>query len=305
MSVDYTFDLMKRLATLSLTGRGALCILAEFCINNRDVAADMPLKEIATATGVSETSVFRFAQQLGFTGYRDLRLALAELRGLSVSQSDAFGDKQAKHSEPYSLLVQNTVHVHSSILKSTAELLDSISLRKTIAAIQDALVIQVLGFGSSVSPVIDFYQRLIRFGYVTNNYSDPHVLTAVTSNPPPGSLFFAISFSGESKDVVDALKAASAQSMNCILITSNPEASACKYADIILYSAPAGAITGSETVATRVSQLAIIDMICTGLALEHPRKNEFLRNAAVLEREIERNRVHPIDPTYISIQHNR
>ncbi|MEW7009847.1 hypothetical protein AB2J24_18805 [Lentilitoribacter sp. EG35] len=139
MSVDYTFDLMKRLATLSLTGRGALCILAEFCINNRDVAADMPLKEIATATGESETSVFRFAQQLGFTGYRDLRLALAELRGLSVSQSDAFGDKQAKHSEPYSLLVQNTVHVHSSILKSTAELLDSISLRKTIAAIQDRL----------------------------------------------------------------------------------------------------------------------------------------------------------------------
>jgi RpiR family transcriptional regulator, carbohydrate utilization regulator len=76
-----------------------------------------------------------------------------------------------------------------------------------------------------------------------------------------------------------------------VLITSHPDSAAGQLANVVLNSAPAGAAGGSETVGTRISQLTIIEMICTGLALEHPRKNEFLRNAAVIEREIEKKRV--------------
>lgn len=289
--MDYNFDLVKRLATLSLSGRGVLKGLAEFLLSNRNSVASMSLAEVAAAADVSETTVFRFAQQIGFSGYRDLRLALAELKGASFGPKLSIADQNSGSKSPYSALIRNTIQVHLSILKSTVEELNPTDLHKAISAIQEAGVIQILGFGSSVAPVVDLYQRLIRFGYVANNYSDPHVLTAVTSNPPKGSLFFAISFSGESKDVVDALEAARSHSMTCILITSNPNASASQYSDIVLLSAPAGSLVGTETTSTRISQLAIIDMICTGLALEHPRKNEFLRNASILEQEIERKRV--------------
>ncbi|MEP3279917.1 MAG: MurR/RpiR family transcriptional regulator [Stappiaceae bacterium] len=288
----HTFDLMKRLSTLAMSGEGALQPLANWVISNRNRIPNLPLASLAKEAGVSETTVFRLARRVGFSGYRDMRMSLAELRGIATGQFISEEEPGSGREDPYSVIAKNTVNVHTSILRATVDLVDPAELERAIKALQNSAVIQIIGFGSSAAPAMDVYQRLVRFGLIACVYSDPHILTAVTSNTPKGSLFFAISFSGQSKDVVDALNSACEQGLNSILITSNPESAACEYADIVLHSAPSGALVGSETVATRVSQLAIIDMICTGLALEHPRKNEFLRNANVIEEEIEKKRVH-------------
>ncbi|MCB1495843.1 MAG: MurR/RpiR family transcriptional regulator [Bauldia sp.] len=284
-------DPMRSLSALAICGTGAFASLSEWVINNRDSVADMPLAEVAEAAGVSETTVFRLAQQIGFSGYREMRVALAELRGVARGQKVSEQWMSKGHTDPYSAVINNTINVHSQMLRTTAVLAEPTALRATVKAIQEARVIQIFGFGSSTGPVVDLYQRLIRFGYVTNHYSDPHILTAVTANPPAGSLFFGISFSGQSKDVVDALTSSNRQGFPSVLITSHPDSAAGQLAKVVLGSAPAGAVGGSETVGTRISQLTIIEMICTGLALEHPRKNEFLRNAAIIEREIEKKRV--------------
>lgn len=291
--MKHTFDLTKRLSSLAMSGEGALQPLADWVINNRNRIPDLPLARVAHEAGVSETTVFRFAQRVGFTGFRDMRMALTEIRGIAKGQFISESEPEIGKEDPYSVIVKNTVIVHTSILRATADLVDPGGLERAIKALQNSKVVQIIGFGSSAAPAMDVYQRLVRFGLVACIYSDPHILTALTSNAPKGSLFLAISFSGQSKDVVDALNSACAQGLNSILITSNPDSAACEYADIVLHSAPSGALVGSETVATRVSQLAIIDMICTGLALEHPRKNEFLRNANVIEDEIEKKRVNP------------
>lgn len=284
-------DPMRGLSALAICGTGAFAALAEWVLNNRESVADMPLAEVAAAAKVSETTVFRLAQHLGFTGYREMRVALAELRGEARGQKLSEQWLGKEHADPYTAIINNTINVHSEILRATAVLTDPVALRAAVKAIQEARVIHIFGFGSSTGPVVDLYQRLIRFGYVTNNYSDPHVLTAVIANPPAGSLFFGISFSGQSKDAVDVLTSANRLGLPSVLITSHADSAAGQLAGIVLHSAPAGAAGGSETVGTRISQLTIIEMICTGLALEHPRKNEFLRNAAVIEREIEKKRV--------------
>ena len=284
-------DPMRGLSALAICGTGAFASLAEWVINNRESVADMPLAELAAAAGVSETTVFRLAQHLGFSGYREMRVALAELRGHARGQKLSEQWLGKENADPYSAIINNTINVHSEILRATAGLADPVALRNAVKAIQEARAIHIFGFGSSTGPVVDLYQRLIRFGYVCNSYSDPHVLTAVTANPPTGSLFFGISFSGQSKDVVDVLTSANRLGLPSVLITSHADSAAGRIAGIVLNSAPAGAAGGSETVGTRISQLTIIEMICTGLALEHPRKNEFLRNAAVIEHEIEKKRV--------------
>ena len=299
-----TFDLIKRLSVLAISGEGALQPLADWVISNRNRIPDLPLSRIAREAGVSETTVFRLAHRVGFSGYREMRMSMAEMRGIAKGQelSEDTSDTQTK--DPYSIIVYNTVTVHTSILRATAELVDPDVLQRAIDALKETTVVQVIGFGSSAAPAMDVYQRLVRFGLVACIYSDPHLLTALNSNTPKDSLFLAISFSGLSTDIVNALKSACSQGFTSILITSNPDSAASEYADIVLHSAPNGALVGSETVATRVSQLAIIDMICTGLALAHPRKNEFLRNANVIEEAIEKQRVHPQAFPPVKLTHN-
>ena len=220
--MTYHLDPMRGLSALAICGTGAFAALAEWVINNRESVADMPLAEVAEAAKVSETTVFRLARHLGFSGYREMRVALAELRGVARGQNLSEQWLSKENADPYSAVIHNTVNVHSEILRATAVLADPIALRAAVKAIQEARAIHIFGFGSSTGPVVDLFQRLIRFGYVTNNYSDPHVLTAVTANPPAGSLFFGISFSGQSKDVVDVLTSANRQGFPSVLITSHP-----------------------------------------------------------------------------------
>ncbi len=54
-------------------------LIAEYILNNYDKAAFMTAAKLGIAVGVSESTVVRFANELGFTGYPKLQKALQEL----------------------------------------------------------------------------------------------------------------------------------------------------------------------------------------------------------------------------------
>lgn len=67
--------------------------LAQYICENCDRAAFMTADMLAGAAGVSESSVVRFARQLGYEGYSDMRKAMQQvIRGrLSVFESESAG----------------------------------------------------------------------------------------------------------------------------------------------------------------------------------------------------------------------
>lgn len=54
-------------------------LIAEFILKHYDKAAFMTAAKLGTSVGVSESTVVRFANELGFTGYPKLQKALQEL----------------------------------------------------------------------------------------------------------------------------------------------------------------------------------------------------------------------------------
>ena len=53
--------------------------IAKYICENSEIVAFMTAQMLAEAAGVSESSVVRFARQLGFDGYIELRRALQQL----------------------------------------------------------------------------------------------------------------------------------------------------------------------------------------------------------------------------------
>jgi glucosamine 6-phosphate synthetase-like amidotransferase/phosphosugar isomerase protein len=94
--------------------------------------------------------------------------------------------------------------------------------------------------------------------------------------------------SGRSRDLVDALKAAKERKATTIVLTSNGGATAARLADILLISAVQPERAARETVATRISQLAIVDVLCTALALKQ--RKDSTTELDPLEKEIIRVR---------------
>jgi RpiR family transcriptional regulator, carbohydrate utilization regulator len=75
-----------------------------------------------------------------------------------------------------------------------------------------------------------------------------------------------------------------------IVLTSNGGATAARLSDVLLISAVDSAPAGRESVATRISQMAIVDILFTSLTLNHPNRSAFVEGLERLEREITRVR---------------
>lgn len=286
-------DIFQRLVAAARSPDRTMCRLAEWVIANQSLAAGLSISSLAQKAGVSETTVFRFCKLLGLSGYKDLRLALAESRGLALGAQLAGATAGAADASehPLASIARRVVEVNSEALLKTLSLVSLPALQEATEALLAADHIHLVGFGSSAPVAFDAYQRLLCLGLTASAHSDPHVLAAVTANARPGAVFFGVTCSGRTRDLIEAFETAGSRGFRRIVITSDPNAPAARVADIVLVSAVRRSPIAREVLATRVSQLAIVEMICVALAVDHPEAKDIVRDTSLLDREIAKKRL--------------
>jgi DNA-binding MurR/RpiR family transcriptional regulator len=283
-------DVLQRLLHASRVGDATTARLAAWLLEQRGQIVDLPISRFAQETGVTETTIVRFCKGVGYSGYRELRLALVQSVGIAKGLQVGFDERTPAKTGDGSLLslAKKVVATNTDVLMWTPQLLDEQSLERAIVALSNATIVYLVGFGSSSPVALDLYQRLLRLGIRANHCSDPHILTAITTNLDPGAVLFGITYSGKSRDLVDGLKAGKEKKATTIVLTSNGGAAAARLADILIISAVQPEMKARETVATRISQLAIVDILCTALTLKL-RKSD-TATGDPFEREITRVR---------------
>lgn len=290
---EKAIDIFQKLVAAARSADRTMSRLAEWIIGNQTRVASLSISSLASEIGVSETTVFRFCKLLGLSGYKDLRLALAESRGLAIGAQLA-GATTGSHSStehPLSSIMRRVVEVNSEALLKTMSLVSLPALEEATEALLVANHTHLVGFGSSAPVAFDAYQRLLCLGLTASAHSDPHVLAAVTANARPGALFFGVTCSGRTRDLIEAFETAGSRGFRRIVITSDANSPATEVADIVLISAVRRSPIAREVIATRISQLAIVEMICVALALNHPEAKEIVRDTSLLERELAKKRL--------------
>lgn len=290
-------DIFQKLVAAARSPDRTMAALSQWIIDHQGQVASLSISSLAERTDVSETTVFRFCKLLGLNGYKDLRLALAESRGLALGAQLAEAPATAKNGkeDPLAAVMRRVIEVNSEQLLKTMSLVSLAALDEAIAALLEADHIHLVGFGSSAPVAFDAYQRFLCLGLTASAHSDPHVLAAVTANARPGAVFFGITCSGRTRDLIEAFETAGARGFKRIVITSDENAPATKVADTVLISAVRRSPVAREVIATRISQLAIVEMICVALALNHPEAKDIVRDTSLLEREIAKKRL-PASP---------
>ena len=80
-----------------------------------------------------------------------------------------------------------------------------------------------------------------------------------------GSLVIAVSSSGQTQDVINAVKLAKANNVPVISITSHKNSPLTELSDVVLNSSPSGNSLSMRTSEIRISQLALTDALCAYL----------------------------------------
>lgn len=145
-------------------------LLAKYITESYDKAAFMTASRLGRTVGVSESTVVRFAVELGYDGYPCMQKAMQELvlnRLTSVQRIEVANDRIGDQ-DVVSMVLQSD----SDKLRQTAEMVDRDSFSAAVKAILGARRIYVLGCRSA-APLASF------LGYYLNfMFNDVQIVTA-------------------------------------------------------------------------------------------------------------------------------
>lgn len=135
-------------------------MLAKFITESYDKAAFMTASKLGQTVGVSESTVVRFATELGYDGYPKMQKAMQEmvLNRLTSVQRIEVANNRIGNQDVVSTVLQSDIDK----LRQTGELVDREAFQKAVDAISEARNIYILGC-RSVAPLANFLGYYLSF----------------------------------------------------------------------------------------------------------------------------------------------
>ena len=197
--------------------------VAEFALANPERLMHMSISEAARDIGVGESTVIRFCRSLGYKGYQEFKLRLAQ----DLVEPVEFIHENIAFSDSVADLAQKVFQTNIQAVGDTMKALDPQMIEVAAKNIADAGRVDIYGVGYSSFTALDAKLKLVRLGLVADAYGDAHLQAMAAASLRKGDVAIGISHSGSTKDVVDALSAARKSGASTIaIIACAPEGSA-------------------------------------------------------------------------------
>jgi len=208
--------------------------IARFILEHYEKAAFMTASRLGASVGVSESTVVRFATELGYEGYPHLQRALQEIvrsKLTSVQRMEVSSDRMGGGD-----ILRSVLHSDMDLIRTTLDDIDHDAFDKAVDAIIGAKRIYVLGVrsASALASFAGFYFNLM-FDNVqvihTNSVSE---IFEQVLRIGPGDVFLGISFPRYSKRTLSAMKYAEDRGAQVIALTDSRMSPLAKVADHVL-----------------------------------------------------------------------
>jgi RpiR family transcriptional regulator, carbohydrate utilization regulator len=232
-------------------------LLADLTINHPQTVIKLSAREFGRQCGVSEASVIRFVQKLGYEGLTEFKSALHH--ELVISQNPAWPEFFGKDTPSEAL--SKVVNLCSQTLQSLMSVLDPNELARAAEVINNTDAVHFFSAGGSIRVAQHAVFKLLRMGYLAIGYSEQFTQMAQTSVLTPKSVAFGISFTGSTKSVCDALAAATEAGAHTIGLTNFAGTPMTGYADIKLITGAPGGLLAANSAHARVAQFVVLDAL--------------------------------------------
>ena len=236
---------------------------AECMAENQDKLIYASITELAELAGTSEATVTRVCTKLGYSGFQALKVSVA--RELVSQQEKIHEDLKAD--SPPEMIIDKIFSSAIHTLTMTRKALDGKAVAGSIDALCRARRIVVIGNGNSGAIALDAQHKFLRIGLNVSAYTDDHMQIIAVVSMTKDDVLIAISHSGSSRDVAEAMQVAKENGATVISITNNGISPVSKLADIRLYTYSQETKYRTYAISSRMAELTIIDTLYTGVSL--------------------------------------
>ena len=251
--------------------------LVKYISENYDKAAFMTASKLGETVDVSESTVVRFATEMGFKGYPELQKELQQMikskltavQRMEVS-SNLIGEEDA---------IKKVLNGDIDLIRDTLESVSDIEFQKAVETINKAKKIYILGVRSSaaLASFLYFYLNPVFENVVLVDTSSGSEMFEQMFRISEEDVCVAISFPRYSKQTINALRFINDRGTKIIAITDSAVSPIAEYADTLL-------VAKSDIVSVVDSLVAPLSLInALIVALTFSRREEVYNNFNKLE----------------------
>ncbi|WP_435742872.1 MurR/RpiR family transcriptional regulator [Microbacterium sp. PMB16] len=237
--------------------------VAETILGDPTLVVDLAINDLAKLCHTSLSTVARFAQSLGYSGYRELRVAVARTITLAQAQQARFGlDSTAidPDDEPVAIAAKLAA-MEIDAIEKTARAIDAAGLDRVARAIVAARHIDLFGQAASSLTAQDLQLKLARIGCSVSHSPDPHLAVTTASLRTVDDVAIAFSHGGETQETIRALEVAHDAGALAVAVTSAPESALALVADVVLLTHAIESPFRMAAMSSRIAALALVDVL--------------------------------------------
>lgn len=261
-------------------------LIATYIVNHYDKAAYLTASKLGTLVGVSESTVVRFANELGFEGYPEFQHSLQEIIRTRLTSfqrievtNNLIGDGN---------VLDKVLLSDAEKIRRTMEEIDHASFEEAINRIVHAKTIYIIGVrsSSSLAGFLNFNFRMIfdnvKFVQTTSGSEMFEQIMRIGE----GDVMIAISFPRYSKRIINAVEYARTRGADVVALTDSKLSPIASYADQLLIAQSDMA----SFVDSLVAPLSIINAMI--VAVSRKKQDELTERLIALEEVWDRYEVY-------------
>ena len=262
MSTNFWDLLHQRQDDLTKSGR----LVAEYLTHHADEAQYLSISSLAKECNVAEATVFRFCRALGFEGYHEMRIALAQANatGALLNQQELRPDASTAS------LCEHAHALFLTAINGTQNALSTEAVEKAVALMREANQVFCFGQGGSMLLANDICARFASLTTKFRTAGDSHFQLLTASLMGPEDVVLFVSYSGATRDMMETLRTAKSAGAKVILLTHYEDSPGAALADVVLLCGAQESPLDSGSIPIKVAVLYVAEVLLLRYILNDP-----------------------------------
>ena len=253
--------LREKYSELTRSGR----LVADYLTRHAEQAQYLSISALGAACGVAEATIFRFCRSLGFDGYNEMKIALAQANAMPNAE-DAYCILPDTDT---ATLCKQAGAVSVDAINGTLGVLDPAAVDEAAALLEQARQVFCFGQGGSQILANDIWARVAVVANKFRTAGDSHMQTRAASLMGTEDVVLFVSYSGATRDMMETLRLAKENGARVILLTHYADAPGNALADVVLLCGAKDSPLNSSSIAAKIAVLFAAEVLVLRYSLNN------------------------------------
>ncbi len=241
---------------------------AEYILEHLEEIIGLSIAELSQKSGASQAAIMRMCKTVGFSGYREFMIALAgELAAQKPEEQADYAD--ISPGDTIESLIKNISANSKKAIDDSNLIIDTEHISQAVSALWKAETIALYGIGASAVVALDAQQKFMRINKQCYFFGDSYRQMTSTVNLKENDAAILISWSGETKEVVNIAQILKELPITTICITKYGNNSLAQLCDFKLQLLSPEFSMRIGAMSSRIAQLNMIDILYSTLVSQN------------------------------------